>query len=86
MLAFFAEGDEQLLQAIVTAGHFDALCGAALDRFAHFDRGSEAVWWRSDPFFGVLLIMSFGLFILAGLTTIIYRATKAQDEVQASAS
>ena len=31
-------------------------------------------------------IMSFGLFILAGLTTIIYRATKAQDEVQASAS
>ena len=46
---------------------------------------AEAVWWRSDPFFGVLLIMSFGLFILAGLTTIIYRATKAQEEVQASA-
>src|ERR1700730_15759739 len=23
---------------------------------------AEAVWWRSDPFFAVLLIMSFGLF------------------------
>ena len=43
---------------------------------------AEAAWWRSDPFFGVLLIMSFGLFILAGLTAIIYRATKAQDAEQ----
>jgi hypothetical protein len=41
---------------------------------------AEAVWWRSDPFFGVLLIMSFGLFILAGLTAIICWATKGQGE------
>jgi hypothetical protein len=40
---------------------------------------AEAVWWRSDPFFGVLLIISFGLFVLAALTAIIYRATKAQE-------
>ena len=39
---------------------------------------AEAVWWRSDPCFGVLIIMSFGLFILAGLTAIVYWATKAQ--------
>jgi hypothetical protein len=41
---------------------------------------AEAVWWRSDPFFGVLLIISFGLFILAGLTALIYWATKAQGD------
>jgi hypothetical protein len=33
------------------------------------------VWWHSDPFFGVLLIISVGLFILAGITEIIYRRT-----------
>jgi hypothetical protein len=36
MLAFFAEGHEQLLQAIVAAGHFDAGCRAPFDRFANF--------------------------------------------------
>ena len=40
----------------------------------------EAIWWRSDPFFGVLLIMSVGLFILAGLTEIIYRRTKTHSK------
>ncbi len=40
---------------------------------------AEAVWWRSDPFFGVLLIMSFGMFILAGLTEITYRLTKQRE-------
>ena len=44
---------------------------------------AEAAWWRSDPYFGVLLIISFGLFILAGLTALIYWATKAQGERQA---
>jgi len=39
---------------------------------------AETVWWRSDPFFGVLLIISLGMFILAGLTEIIYRRTKTQ--------
>ncbi len=36
MLAFFAEGHEQLLQAIVAAGHFDTGCRAPFDRFANF--------------------------------------------------
>ena len=36
----------------------------------------EAVWWRADPFFGVLLIISFVMFFLAGLTEIIYQRTK----------
>ena len=35
-----------------------------------------AVWWRSDPFFGVLLIIALGLLAVAGLTEIIYRATR----------
>jgi hypothetical protein len=41
---------------------------------------AEAVRWWSDPFFGFLLIMSFGMFILAGLTEIICRRAKTQDE------
>jgi hypothetical protein len=40
---------------------------------------AEAVWWRSDSFFGVLLILSVGLFILAGLTEIVYRLTKEHE-------
>jgi hypothetical protein len=35
-----------------------------------------AIWWRSDPFFGVLLIIALGLLAVAGLTEIIYRATQ----------
>ena len=46
---------------------------------------AEAVWWHSDPFFGVLLIISIGLLILAGLTKIVYRLTKP-DEASPSAS
>lgn len=34
-----------------------------------------AIWWRSDPFFGVLLIIAVGLLIFGGLTEIIYRWT-----------
>src|SRR5258706_12841819 len=34
------------------------------------------IWWRSDPFFGVLLIIALGLLAVAGLTEIIYRATR----------
>jgi len=37
---------------------------------------AAAAWWHSDPFFGVLLIISLGLLILAGLTQIVYRLTK----------
>jgi len=40
----------------------------------------EAVWWRSDPFFEVLLIVAVGLFILAGLTEIIYRRTLTRNK------
>jgi hypothetical protein len=47
---------------------------------------AEAVWWHSDPFFGVLLIMSFGIFILAGLMEVTYRRTKIQDETPPSTS
>jgi hypothetical protein len=37
---------------------------------------AAAVWWRSDPFFGVLLIIALGLLAIAGLTEIVYRGTK----------
>ena len=40
---------------------------------------AEAVWWHADPFFGVLLIISIGLLILAGLTKIVYRLTKPDE-------
>lgn len=38
---------------------------------------ASAVWWRSDPFFGVLLIIALGLLIVAGLTEVVYRATRS---------
>ena len=38
-----------------------------------------AVWWRSDPFFGVLLIIAFGLLTVGGLTDVIYRATRNES-------
>jgi hypothetical protein len=34
-----------------------------------------AIWWRSDPFFGVLLIIAFGLLTVSGITEIVYRRT-----------
>jgi hypothetical protein len=37
---------------------------------------AAAVWWRSDPFFGVLIIIALGLLIIAGITETIYRGTK----------
>ena len=37
---------------------------------------AEAVWWRSDPFFGILLIVALALLTMAGLTDIVYRTTK----------
>jgi hypothetical protein len=37
---------------------------------------AESIWWRSDPFFGVLLIVALGLLVIAGLTEIVYRTTK----------
>ena len=43
---------------------------------------AEALWWRSDPFFGVLLILSFGMFILAALMALVYWTTKSLDEWQ----
>jgi hypothetical protein len=36
-----------------------------------------AVWDRSDPFFGVLLIIALGLLVVAGLTEVVYRATSS---------
>jgi len=36
---------------------------------------AEAIWWRSDPFFGVLVIVALGLLTVAGLTEIVYRRT-----------
>ncbi len=36
-----------------------------------------AVWDRSNPFFGVLLIIALGLLIVAGLTEVVYRATRS---------
>jgi hypothetical protein len=44
----------------------------------------EALWWRSDPFWGVLLIFSVGFFVLAGLTQIIYRRTSPPKRTQLS--
>jgi hypothetical protein len=43
-----------------------------------------AVWDHSDPFFGVLLIISVGLFMAAGLNTLVYRITRS-DSHDASA-
>jgi hypothetical protein len=37
---------------------------------------AEAMWWRSDPFFGVLVIMAFGMLVVAALTVIVYRRTE----------
>jgi hypothetical protein len=36
---------------------------------------SAAVFYRSDPFFGVLLIIALGLLTIAGLTELVYRGT-----------
>lgn len=46
----------------------------------------EALRWRSDPFFGVLLLFSLGMFILAGLTQVIYRRTNPEARAQLSSS
>jgi hypothetical protein len=35
-----------------------------------------AIWWRSDSFFGVLLIIALGLLTIAGITEIVYRGTR----------
>jgi hypothetical protein len=40
---------------------------------------AEAIWWRSDPLVGVLLIIALGLLILAGLTEIVYRRTQSDS-------
>ena len=39
----------------------------------------EAIWWHSDPFFGVLLIIAFGLLTTAGVTEIVYRRTSSDS-------
>jgi hypothetical protein len=38
---------------------------------------AAAIWWRSDPFFGVLLIVALGLLTIAGLTGLVYRSTES---------
>jgi hypothetical protein len=40
---------------------------------------TAALWWRSDPFFGVLLIIALGLLTIGGLTEVIYRATRSES-------
>ena len=40
---------------------------------------TAAVWCRSDPFFGVLLIIALGLLTVGGLTEVIYRATRSES-------
>ena len=40
----------------------------------------EALWRRSDPFFGVLLIVAVGLIVLAGITETIYRRTLTRNK------
>jgi hypothetical protein len=37
---------------------------------------AEAIWWRADPFFSVLLIIALGLLTIAGITEVVYRRTK----------
>lgn len=44
----------------------------------------SAVRWHSDPFFGVLAIMSLMMFVLAGLTEMIYRWTQTQPKAEPS--
>lgn len=36
---------------------------------------AEAVWWHSDPFFGVLLLVAIAWLAIAGMTEIVYRYT-----------
>jgi len=38
---------------------------------------AAAIWWRSDPFLGVLLIVALGLLAIAGLTALVYRSTES---------
>jgi len=40
---------------------------------------TAAVWWRSDPFFGVLLIIALGLLMVGGLTEVTYRAMRSES-------
>jgi hypothetical protein len=40
---------------------------------------TAAVWWHSDPFFGVLLIVALGLLTVAGLSELAYRVTKSDS-------
>lgn len=43
---------------------------------------AEALWWHSDPFFGVLLLLSLGMFTVAGLMVLVYRTEKPASEPQ----
>lgn len=40
---------------------------------------TSAIWWHSDPFFFVLLIIALGLLIVAGLTEFVYRRTQSDS-------
>jgi hypothetical protein len=43
---------------------------------------AEAIWWRSDPFFGVVLIVALGLLTIAGLTDVVYGRTKSDFPIR----
>ncbi len=40
---------------------------------------TAAIWDRSDPFFGVLLVIALALLTVGGLTEVIYRATRSES-------
>jgi hypothetical protein len=44
-----------------------------------------AVWHWSRPFVGVLLMIALGLFIVAGLTEVVYKATRSAVPTPSSA-
>jgi hypothetical protein len=40
---------------------------------------AQAIWWVSDPFFGVLLIIAVGVLAIAVVTEIVYRRTRSDS-------
>jgi len=44
---------------------------------------AAAIWWHSDPFFGVLLIVAVGLLMVAGLTAVVNRKNYLENKLEA---
>ena len=45
---------------------------------------AAAVWWHSDPFFGVLLIIAIALLAVAGLSEVVYKRTTTDHLMRSS--